>query len=131
MLLIGDQEYFNAVKAKAVERGLLPEFQKHLDYLDGYACNEEDPDRCVVVLYRDFAPESFSIQWFMRNKDWTRGPGSVKDVKLHWDLYRGSHYKTGMNGGLIFYGAGDNGTSAPQFSVSLDTTGKSRWEVHT
>ena len=38
--------------------------------------------------------------------------------------------KVGMNAGLIYFGAGDTGVGAPQFSCRLGDTTKEGWEIH-
>jgi hypothetical protein len=39
--------------------------------------------------------------------------------------------KFAYNGGVIFYAGLESGAGAPQFSVSMDTSGEARWEIHT
>jgi len=109
MLIIESQEYFDTVKAKAVELGLEKKLQEKLDYLGGYACHETPEDtRCR--LFQDRAPLSFEFVMEKRQPDGT--------------------YKRWFNGGMIFYGAGDQGFGAPQFSVRIGNL-DAGWSIHT
>ncbi len=86
-----------AIKHNAAKNGNL---LKKLDQLN--------MDKCVVMLYTDFAPLSFAFSVL-----------SKTDFSLVY------------NGGLIYHGihdAGGNG-SAPTFSVSL--TPVNGWSIHT
>jgi len=65
-----------------------------------------------VTLYKDFAPHSFTFQWYLHNP-------------------KTGEYEKWLYGGFIFYDVGDTGVGAPQFSVSLTPTRESGWYVHT
>ena len=82
-------EYFQTVLEKAKEMGprVTAQLQDKLHYLDEYACrpsvDELDPARTRCVLYKDFAPLSFTFSMFKRGGD--------------------GEYKFWFNGGLIFF----------------------------
>lgn len=108
------QEYFDSVVKKCTERGLLEAFNRDLQYLREYGESPEDPGRFEVRLFSDFAPLSFSVEFWRRTMDGT--------------------YKFYFNGGFIFYEGSQNGVSGPQFSVSLSALNgdqRPRWELHT
>ncbi len=116
MLEVQCHEHLDAVKTFAASIGKLAEFQAQLDFLDSYGNHglpADAPGRIEnkCVLTRDFAPHSFEFMIYRPAKDggWAR-----------W-----------FNGGLLYYGPRDNGVSAPQFSVSLDTSNEARWEIKT
>jgi hypothetical protein len=103
------QEYFNQVKQFAIDNNLLENFEKTMNYLDTYAEGEErGKTRCK--LYKDFAPNSFE---FVMERRCNIG-----------------EYHFWFNGGAIFYSAGENGVSGPQYTVRLDCE-KSGWSIHT
>ena len=105
MLVVKDQEYFEKVKAWAKEKGLMPELQKELDYLDTFGGSQKTAE---CHLYKDFAPQSFYFEMMRDGKRW-------------------------FNGGCIFHGPHDNGGDggAPTFSVSLNPDTKPHWQIHT
>ena len=113
MLIVPEEikEYFAEVKQFARDNRLVEAFDRDILRLHLYGCSWEDPDRCRVVLGRDFAPYSFTMVIEMRQAD-----GS---------------YKMLFNGGVIFHGPHDNFGSgqAPTFSVSLDN--RIGWQMHT
>ena len=128
MLLIRNEDYFHGVKERAEKAGLLPKLQESLDYLAGYACHNGDSTQTVAVLHKDFAPESFSVAVYRRI--WPKEKLDEEAVRANWLAFRDA-YELWFQGGLIFYNPNDNGSGSPQFSVSLDTSGKARWELHT
>lgn len=105
------QRYVDEVKTFAESVGALAKLQKQLDYLDTYA-EHEDRGRTLCVLYKDFAPNSFSFVMNIRPKG-------------------GGEYAFWYNGGLICYPPGDSGVGAPQFSVNLTTSDEYEWHVNT
>ena len=104
MLSIKDQEYFDAVKEFAEKIGKKDQLQQQLDYLANYG--GEGATECV--LFRDFAPYSFSfVMHKLPNKEFK------------------------FNGGVIFHGKHDGGGngSFPTLSVCLEEA--DGWEIHT
>lgn len=100
MLQITDQEHFDKVKEFVATRPqeIQKKFQEVLDYLDTYA-EHGDRGKTRCLLGWDFAPYSFSVLMQARNSD--------------------GAYSKWWNGGMIYYGAGDSGAGAPNFSVRL------------
>lgn len=92
--------YLDEVLAFAWKRGLSDQFYSRLEYLA-----ERGPNDKRTVLGKDFAPFSFTFQHFRGDQPW-------------------------INGGLIYYGPGDTGVSAPQFSVRIGDS-KEGWSVNT
>lgn len=88
----------------AEERGLTDRFLADLERL---VLNDKK-----VTLYKDFAPNSFTFQWYLHNP-------------------KTGEYEKWIYGGFIYYDVGDSGVGAPQFSVSLDGTREAGWYVHT
>jgi len=111
MIVDNTDGYLDSVREFAARTNQTEKLQKQLDYLGGYACNDGRQTRCL--LYRDFAPQSFAFMMQLKRED---EPCSA--------------YRDWFNGGLIYYGAGENGVSDPQFSVRLDSSSQG-WEVHT
>lgn len=109
MLDVKDEEYLAEVRSKADALGkeARAELEKSLSYLEHYR-----NDTCVCELYRDFAPLSFRFFLY--------GPEDQHGLRKKW-----------FDGGVIYYAGKESGAQAPQLSVSLDTSGKTRWEVHT
>lgn len=83
MLKIINQEHYDKVVTLAKEKGLMAKLKTQLDYLAGYGCSDEDPEKCITEIGYDFAEMSFSVAFMFKQKD-----GS---------------YKFFMNGGLIFH----------------------------
>ena len=110
MLKIQCLEHFEEVKKFAERRNLSEDLQKSLDYLNMYACHEEDLERTECDLYSDFSPFSFTFQMKIKNKN--------------------GQYERWFNGGLIYFGEGDSGVNFPQFSVRVGSTNEG-WSVHT
>jgi hypothetical protein len=112
------QKRLEQARAFADKVGAREELEAQLNYLSTYA-NGNGTDT-VCVLFNDFAPHSFE---FVMLRVVTEGE---EKKEKRW-----------FNGGLIYFGPGESGVSAPQFSVSLDGcfgTGKGnqhRWSVHT
>ena len=98
--------YLEEVKELAVKINKLDELEERLDYLRDYS-----PEETRCLLYKDFAPMSFYFQMQTMNKE---------DVWQNW-----------FNGGLIFYGPGDTGVGAPQFSVRIGEDLSCGWSIHT
>lgn len=109
MLKVQNQDYFNKVKLFAEKRGLAEQLQNKLDYLDTYA-EHGDRGATICYLYSDFAPQSFEFEMMKRND---------KGDYEHW-----------FSGGLIYFGSGDTGVGAPQFSVRIGNTNEG-WSIHT
>jgi hypothetical protein len=108
MLEVQNEEHLAAVRAFAESRGLSEKLQEKLDYLDTYA-EGDDRGRTRCMLFAE-APYSFYFVMECRRPDGT--------------------YAMWFNGGLIYFGEGDTGVGAPQFSVRIGTT-EEGWEVHT
>ena len=113
--------------------------ERQLEYLSFYA-NYDRIDNCIVVLYSDFAPFSFSILWYMKTKD--AYPlvtlDDIQNLLSRRNKYLGIAdvletygYRFRMNGGLIYHGTHDNGGDggAPTFSVNLSPV--NGWSIHT
>jgi hypothetical protein len=105
-------DYYKKVVEEAKERGLYDALKEQLDYLNTFACPDDDKLRTRCLLFPDFAPLSFTFMMQMRNAE----TGEYED----W-----------FNGGLIFYEGKESGAGAPQLSVTLSGRSDSRWEVHT
>jgi hypothetical protein len=113
--------------------------EKQLEYLSMYA-NYDHIDNCIVVLYSDFAPFSFSILWYLKGKD-TKTVWEPKDIQRALsergkyvsvaDVLDHYGYRFWMNGGLIYHGPHDNGGDGgfPTFSVNLSPV--NGWTIHT
>jgi hypothetical protein len=112
------QKYYDEVIAFAKSIGLYDNdanvsLKWCLDYLANYGGNDENgEDRCVVELYKDFAPYSFEFTIYRR--------GSNGQPDVVW-----------FNGGLIFHGDhdGHGSGSAPTLAVTLTPT--DGWSIHT
>jgi hypothetical protein len=111
MILDNTDGYLESVKAFAERTGQTEKLQEQLDYLGGYACNDGRQTRCL--LYRDSSPQSFAF---------------MMQIKRETDP--DESYRDWFNGGLLYYGVGEDGVSDPQFSVRLDSSSQG-WEVHT
>lgn len=105
-------KYYHAVRAEAESRGLLDKFKARMAYLEHYGCSKEKPDNAMVVLWKDFAPLSFSVLIKFKQADGT--------------------YKDFMDGALIFHGRHDGygGGGAPTFAVSVTAVDED-WSLHT
>lgn len=112
MLRIENQEHFDKVKAFAAARGLSAQLQEKFDYLDSYA-NRNGRDATECRLHPDFAPYSFAFTMLRRDAD------KPEQEPVYW-----------FNGGLIYFGLGDTGVDAPQYSVRLGDTSEG-WSIHT
>jgi len=99
---VTDMEHLSEVQRFAASVGKLDSLQVCLDRLQRIAENVDG----TVNLHRDFAPYSFTF--------YVEAPG--------W---------CGLNGGVIYHGAHDNGGdgSAPTYSVNL--TPQDGWSIHT
>lgn len=104
-------DYFKAVWAFACTAGLREQLDQALLRLHLYAASWDDPGQTKAVLYRDFAPYSFSVDVSKREEN-----GEYR----HW-----------FTGGLVYEGPdspADGG--GPSFTVSLDGTRRG-WYLHT
>ena len=101
------KELADKCRALSAERKL--DFDERLNYLGGFA-DHEGKGLTKCILYTDFSPLSF--EFTMLKKD------------------ASGEYRRWFNGGLIYFGRGENGVGSPQFSVRLvtDTEG---WSIHT
>ncbi len=105
--------HLEKVRAFADRVGAREELEATLSYLENYRGGE-----CLCVLYHDLAPHSFGFELLGPERE----DGSRNCL---------------FNGGVIYYGPGESGASAPQYSVSLAgalggaEAKKHRWEVHT
>jgi hypothetical protein len=99
-LKVMDTNHLEVARAYADARGLRAQLEDKLLWLQRFR-----DGTCECVLYPDHSPYSFYFELLLDGR------------RL-------------MNGGVIFYDAGDTGTSAPQFSVRLDAS-RSGWEIHT
>jgi hypothetical protein len=106
------QRYYHEVRAEAEVRGLLDKFKKRMDYLEHYGCSAGKPDHARVILWKDFAPLSFSLIIEFKQPDGT--------------------YKFFMDGALVFHGQHDGHGSggAPTFAVSVGPVDED-WSLHT
>ncbi len=116
MLQIECEEYLQSVREAADKLGLRENLEEYLTDLETYACplgedqNVVDLTYTRCVLWKDFAPFSFYFIMEKKQKD-----GS---------------YARWFNGGMIFYGAGETGVGAPQYSCRLGST-KAGWSINT
>lgn len=92
--------YLDEVLDFAEKRGLLDDLMGRLAYL----AERGEKDK-LTRLGKDWAPYSFTFQHFRGDQPW-------------------------INGGLIYYGPGDTGVGAPQFSVRIGDT-REGWSVNT
>ena len=106
------RDRLEAARRFARQRGLSERLEEQLAYLRDYGEGDGHPwkGRIAVRLFDDSAPHSFLVHWVL-------DPDTDEE-------------KVWMNGGLIYYGRGDTGVSAPQFSVRLTGTDEG-WQVHT
>jgi len=102
MLVIRCQDYYEQVCKEAEADGTGDALRAALKDLERLSQGR------VCKLFHDRAPRSFYFH--MMNKD-----GET----------------LAYNGGVIYYAGTESGAGAPQFSVSLDASGKARWEIHT
>ena len=93
--------YLAEVFAFADRRGIRDDLVGMLNYLA-----QRRPGDRRTRLGKDFAPWSFTFQHFRGDEPW-------------------------INGGLIYYGPGDQGFGAPQFSVRMPNETKEGWSSHT
>lgn len=107
MLKTECEEHLAAVRKFADERGLRPELERWLKYLDEYAGRHRT--RCRLMT--DSAPHSF---YFIMQR-------------LAAD---GSTWHDWFSGGCVYYGRGDSGVGAPQFSVRLGDL-EEGWSINT
>ena len=100
--------YFDDVVQFAFKRGLL-DSDSHSSLFSALR-SLAVPREKRVLLMRDFAPYSFSFQ-----------------------TYRlvGGEWRDSYNGGLIYYGAGDTGVDAPNFSVRIGPDLPEGWSINT
>jgi hypothetical protein len=114
VLVIADPKNMEEVRAFADSRG--PEIRKiledRLNYLDSYAGRERT--RCTLSPER-----GYNFFFRMERKNETLSEGREEPVYDPWFV-----------GGLIYYGAGETGIGAPQFSVRL-IADKEGWEINT
>jgi len=139
MLIVTNTEHMEVVKAFAEKHGLSDKLDAQLEYLDNYGCTVQeyedglkyvDPTRCIVLLGKDFAPQSFTVTWLFRKKD--TEPVTPERARELYELRRlDEHYAFYMNGGCIFFGPNESGFGAPQFSVQLTPSAEANWSIHT
>jgi hypothetical protein len=112
MLNIKCEEHLAKVREFAKIRGIEEKLQQRLDYLDTYAEGDERGlTRCDLYADGDY---SFYFRMLKRQPDGLM-PGSY----AYW-----------FNGGMIYYGPGDTGVGAPQYSVRLGATDED-WTINT
>lgn len=104
------KKYLEEVKKFAKIIGKEKVLQQRLDYLDTYACPDNDKEKTKCLLFKDFAPFSFDFVMHVRQQDGT--------------------YKRWFNGGLIYYGPNQDGVNL-QFSVRLGDTREADWTINT
>lgn len=97
------EAYMAEVLAVAEERGLTERLVKDLTRL-------VEGDR-RVTLYKDFAPLSFTVQLFLKD--------------------RSGEYTPWLFGGFIFHERGGGTGAGPEFSVMLGGVDESMWALHT
>lgn len=102
MLDIRCQDYYEKVCKEAEAAGTGDALRAALKDLERLANGR------VCKLFSDRAPRSFYFHMMAKDGE-----------------------TIAYDGGVIFYAGSESGAGAPQFSVSLDTSGKSRWEIHT
>jgi len=99
-LKIADEKHLADTRVFAEAQGLLAQLEDKLAWLEKFR-----DGTCECLLYPDHSPYSFYFELLLDGQ------------RL-------------MNGGVIWYDAGDTGVGNPQFSVRLGTS-KSGWEIHT
>lgn len=121
------KQYLETVRAFADSRGpeIRAKLEEKIKYLDEYG-STGDPSRFVVVLSSDRSPNCFNVTWYMRKVDM-----AVPIEKFIDDKTRSAFYNYFCNGGLIYYGPGENGVSGPQFSVRSGSESDEDWTVNT
>lgn len=93
-------------RAFSVSRGIGANFEQQLKYLEGYGGSSNR-----VTLYKDGRRNFyFQIERKIPEED-------------EWEVI--------LEGGLIYYGKGDTGVGAPQFSVRLGNEDREEWRVNT
>lgn len=105
MLQVECEEHLAATRKWADEHDLRRKLEEQLDYLDNYA--GRDVTRCRLMT--DHAPHSF---FFIMQR--------LADGTWHdW-----------FSGACVWYGTGENGVGAPQFSVRLGDL-EAGWSINT
>lgn len=99
-LRVVDAKHLQAARDFADAQGLRSQLEERLAWLEHFR-----QDTCECVLYPDHAPRSFYFELVLDGR------------RL-------------MNGGLLWYDAGDTGVGMPQCSVRLDADRRG-WEIHT
>lgn len=116
MVTIVDQKHFDEAVEFAKRRGLYEidesksasnAFLHCLNTLNRWASRPNNR----VMVYSDHSPYSFYWVW-----------ESTKDGGVTWQRE--------INGGMIYFGDGDSGVGAPQFSVRIGDTNEG-WQLHT
>jgi hypothetical protein len=113
--------------------------EKQLEYLSMYA-NYDHIDNCIVVLYSDFAPFSFSILWYMKTnkvvavwepKDIQKAIEEKGKYLSIQDVLSSYGYRFWMNGGLIYHGPHDRGGDDGFPTLSVNRSPVNGWTIHT
>lgn len=142
MLVIPEEtkEYFNEVQNIVndnLDKLSLP-WNKALTKCHLYGCTWDEPWNSVFLLYKDFAPLSFSFIHYrilnrpeeckLSNPELFERDIETGQLKHMFDNY---YYKT-MHGGLIYQGLNipANGSS-PSFTVSIGDQTEIGWFMHT
>jgi hypothetical protein len=129
------KKYLEDVRAFADRRGpeIRAKLESKIQYLTEFGGHRDgelvDPSRFVVIIIPDSAPFSFSIGWYKRKE--SLGTTQIPIEKFADLKTRGSFYDFYMNGGMIYYGPGDNGVGGPQFSVRSGSEKDEDWSVNT
>lgn len=114
MLEVKCAEHYERVVKFAEAKGLTKQLEERLAYLRKYADHEEK-GLCRVELHKDFAPASFSVSWFMKNK-------------------QTGEYAFFCNGGLIYHGDqsgwDDKGVYVDPLNVVVGEL-DNPWGIHT
>lgn len=103
-------EYFRSVEKFADRTGQSVQFEQAIQRLSNF-CFEG----CIVVLYSDFAKESFYFCIFEKDL-----PANQRNLDTRI-----------MNGGLIYHGPLEDGTHDQTFTVQLVPSTENNWSIHT
>jgi hypothetical protein len=102
------EAYLAEVRAFAAKRGLSDQLEQQLKHMARFFDHDET-GRARTELRKDFAPYSFLFDVFRKTENF--------DIHI-------------FNGGCIYFGPGDTGSGAPQFTCRIGDVSEG-WSCHT
>jgi hypothetical protein len=125
-----------AQSERAMAERLAAQLFDKLDYLAAFGGDVAEKHRVpqhIVKMYDDGTFGGFGLCWYVavpehKVKDMPTAKWE-EDLTRTWSpIYR---YTYSFNGGLLFFGAGDDGVGSPNFSVRLGDNLQAGWSIHT